>query len=291
MVTQRRNERLYQNQCDLYYAADKPEWHKLQKTIADAFSAHQPGYKLLTRMRRKNGAFIWVKLMGTFSGESDSGYPLVYTTVTDVSDIMLDRSEHSADYDDIPGLVARYLVPKNLDLKILGANNRFLQFFGDDIMEPGNTLYRRDLEKNLDVLMTHRDELLRGEPVSLVARMYGQHGEDVWLQTSMACVGWQGEDPIYLTIFIDITNETELREMQKKLEKQAEELKTSLDLAEQASRAKSDFFSNMSHDIRTPMNAIIGMANIARSHLGDDEKVDNCLKTSSLQPASSGAYQ
>ncbi|MCB7304448.1 response regulator [Bariatricus massiliensis] len=276
--TKEEYERLYQNQWDLYYAADKPEWHKLQKTIADAFSAHQPGYKLLSRMRRKNGAFIWVKLTGTFSGESDNGYPLVYTTVTDVSDIMLDRSEHSADYDDIPGLVARYLVPKDLDLKILGANNQFLQFFGDDIMEPGNTLYRRDLEKNLDVLVAHRDELLRGEPVSLVARMYGQHGEDVWFQTSMACVGWQGEDPIYLTIFIDITNETELREMQKKLEKQAEELKVSLELTEQASRAKTDFFSNMSHDIRTPMNAIIGMANIARSHLGDDEKVDNCLK-------------
>lgn len=276
--TKEEYERLYQNRCDLYYAADEPEWHKLQKAISDALSTHQPGYKLLSRMRRRNGAFIWVKLTGIFSGKSDSGYPLIYTTVTDVSDVMLDRSEHSADYDDIPGLVARYRVPKDLDLKILGANNRFIQFFGDDIMEPGNTLYHRDLEKNLDVLAAHRDELLKGNPVSLVARMYGKNGEDVWLQTSMACVGWQGEDPIYLTIFIDITNETELREMQKKLEKQAEELKVSLELTKQASRAKSDFFSNMSHDIRTPMNAIIGMANIARSHLGDNEKVDNCLK-------------
>ncbi|WP_302400964.1 hypothetical protein [Neglectibacter timonensis] len=46
-----------------------------------------------------------------------------------------------------------------------------MQFFWDDIMEPGNTLYRRDLEKNLDVLAVHWDELLRGEPVSLTARM------------------------------------------------------------------------------------------------------------------------
>lgn len=38
-------------------------------------------------------------------------------------------------------------------------------------MEPGNKLYRRDLEKNLDVLAVHWDELLRGEPVSLAARM------------------------------------------------------------------------------------------------------------------------
>lgn len=276
--TKEEYELLYQNRCDLYYEADRPEWNKLQKTIAGALDAHQPGYKLLSRMRRKSGAFIWVKLAGTFSGESIGGYPVVYTTVTEVSDIMLARSEHSADYDDIPGLVARYRVPKDLDLKILGANNRFMQFFGDDIMEPGNTLYRRDLEKNLDVLAAHRAELLKGEPVSLVARMDGLHGENVWLQTNMVCVGWQGDEPIYLTIFIDITNETELREMHKKLEKQAEELKDALCLAEQANRAKSDFLSNMSHDIRTPMNAIIGMANIARSNLGDDEKVDHCLK-------------
>ena len=44
----------------------------------------------------------------------------------------------------------------------------------------------------------------------------------------MICVGWQDDKPIYLTIFIDITNETELREIQKRLEKQAEELKDAL---------------------------------------------------------------
>lgn len=276
--TREEYQTLYQNQCDRYYADDVPELHKIQKNIAEALETHQTGYKLLSHLRRKNGAFIWVKLMGTFINESVGGYPVICTMIMDVNDVMQTRSEHTADYDDIPGLVARYRVPKNLDLEILGANNRFMQFFGDDIMERGNTLYRRDLEKNLPVLLAHKSELLNGEPVSLVARMYGQHGEDVWLQTSMVCVGWQEGDPVYLTIFIDITNETELREMQKKLEKQAEELKVSLQLTKQASRAKSDFFSNMSHDIRTPMNAIIGMANIARSHLGDDEKVDNCLK-------------
>lgn len=47
---------------------------------------------------------------------------------------------------------------------------------------------------------------------------------------------------------------------------------------EKASRAKSDFLSNMSHDIRTPMNAIIGMTNIAIENIDDKAQVDNCLK-------------
>lgn len=44
-----------------------------------------------------------------------------------------------------------------------------------------------------------------------------------------------------------------------------------------ANRAKTDFLSTMSHDIRTPMNAIIGMTNIAKQSIEDKEKVGECL--------------
>ncbi|MGI5906822.1 MAG: hybrid sensor histidine kinase/response regulator, partial [Candidatus Pararuminococcus gallinarum] len=47
--------------------------------------------------------------------------------------------------------------------------------------------------------------------------------------------------------------------------------------AEAASRAKSEFLSNMSHDIRTPMNAIIGMTAIAGTHVDNPDKVKECL--------------
>ena len=43
------------------------------------------------------------------------------------------------------------------------------------------------------------------------------------------------------------------------------------------SRAKTDFLSRMSHDIRTPMNAISGMTTIAKSALGNQEKLLDCL--------------
>ena len=48
--------------------------------------------------------------------------------------------------------------------------------------------------------------------------------------------------------------------------------------AEQASKAKSEFLSNMSHDIRTPMNAIVGMTAIATANIQNTQQVQNCLR-------------
>ncbi|MCR5654048.1 MAG: response regulator [Lachnospiraceae bacterium] len=52
--------------------------------------------------------------------------------------------------------------------------------------------------------------------------------------------------------------------------------------ADDANKAKSEFLSNMSHDIRTPMNAIIGMTAIASDHLDDTDRVKDCLKKINL---------
>ena len=57
-----------------------------------------------------------------------------------------------------------------------------------------------------------------------------------------------------------------------------ETLEKALVLAEEASRAKSDFLSSMSHDIRTPMNAITGMTMLAMAHLDEKERVESYLK-------------
>ncbi len=54
-------------------------------------------------------------------------------------------------------------------------------------------------------------------------------------------------------------------------------LEEAVSLAEQANEAKSDFLSNMSHDIRTPMNAIIGLTRIADDNIDDPLRVKQCL--------------
>lgn len=50
----------------------------------------------------------------------------------------------------------------------------------------------------------------------------------------------------------------------------------------EANRAKSEFLSNMSHDIRTPMNAIVGMTAIASASIDDRGKVQDCLRKITL---------
>ena len=63
--------------------------------------------------------------------------------------------------------------------------------------------------------------------------------------------------------------------------KQSQQIKEAMELAytqaKQASVAKSEFLSNMSHDIRTPMNVIIGMTQIAERNTGNPAKIKECL--------------
>lgn len=55
-------------------------------------------------------------------------------------------------------------------------------------------------------------------------------------------------------------------------------LQEALALAEKANQAKSEFLSSMSHDIRTPMNAVIGMTSLAAANLDNRGKVEDCLR-------------
>lgn len=70
----------------------------------------------------------------------------------------------------------------------------------------------------------------------------------------------------------------EITDQVRKQREQTQALQDALMQAQHANRAKTTFLSNMSHDIRTPMNAIIGFTTIAVSHIDNKEQVKDCLQ-------------
>lgn len=93
---------------------------------------------------------------------------------------------------------------------------------------------------------------------------YGPHEIVRWIAVHMIPADY-GQ---YLAVFHDTTNEHHMRET----------LADALEQARNTNQARTLFFSSISHDIRTPMNGIIGMTNIAMSNLDHPEKVSACLQ-------------
>ena len=81
---------------------------------------------------------------------------------------------------------------------------------------------------------------------------------------------WDGI-PSFYSVGVDVTEDRLEQSRQRKA------LEEAYAAARVASDAKTNFLSSMSHDIRTPMNAIIGMSTIAQANLAAPEKVKDCL--------------
>lgn len=79
-------------------------------------------------------------------------------------------------------------------------------------------------------------------------------------------------DIMVMVISKDITEQV------RQQREQTQALQDALMQAQHANTAKTTFLSNMSHDIRTPMNAIIGFSTIAVNHIDNKEKVMDCLQ-------------
>lgn len=103
----------------------------------------------------------------------------------------------------------------------------------------------------------------------LLGREGGENGYH-WFSFYLQLMPAAGEDHVILYL-------RNVDEIRRERENNQRALQDALMLAREANRAKSDFISRISHDIRTPMNAIIGMTAIAQTNLGTPEKVADCL--------------
>jgi len=99
-----------------------------------------------------------------------------------------------------------------------------------------------------------------------------QPAMDIYIRVTVYMYQDQATGHIY-----GLLTASDITEAHRREEKQRQALQTAYDAANQANTAKTRFLSNMSHDIRTPMNGIIGMTAIAAAHLDDPRRVGDCL--------------
>ena len=97
--------------------------------------------------------------------------------------------------------------------------------------------------------------------------VHQKSGENLWFHVNVLCRQIQGAKK-YIVVMSDRTKDRKINQ----------ELAVAVSAAQSASKAKSLFLSNMSHDIRTPMNAIIGFASLAISQLDKPDRLKSYLE-------------
>ena len=162
--------------------------------------------------------------------------------------LMLDVKTYQADYvspnaEKLLGITAEQI---RKDICVLGK------------LDPENS---KDSEKNyLEEIQVHEQKEWDFEYIHL------KTGEKRWFHNIAMCSEVNGKKK-YILVMSDRTDDWKMNQA----------LSEAVRAAETANKAKSTFLSNMSHDIRTPMNAIIGFTTLAVSNIDDKKRVQDYL--------------
>ncbi len=158
--------------------------------------------------------------------------------------------------------------PLNPSIPMEGAYSEVIEAHAEDVIgEEGKEMFRQfcrpdTLRKNLadEDSIAHECHVLR-------------NGKEEWEHLIVACLERKDGKPVrILKVRRNITEQV------RKQREQTKALQDALMQAQHANQAKTTFLSNMSHDIRTPMNAIIGFTTIAASHVDRTDQVRDCLQ-------------
>ncbi len=158
--------------------------------------------------------------------------------------------------------------PLGSRLSMEGSYDDILRVHSQDVIgDEGQEQFRRTFRKDSIV------DILSDQDTYTYECHVCRNGKEDWEHLIAVCL--QRKEGRAVRILYVRQNITELKQRERQ---QTRALQDALMQAQRASQAKTTFLSNMSHDIRTPMNAIIGFASIAVSHLENREQVKDCLQ-------------
>ena len=274
----------------------------------EAFISHQVANDLQAldyveyRIIRKDGEIFWVEDFGHLVRDESKG-DIFYVFISDITERIkkLNRervihqelidaaSDRERQYTDMIQALSMdytnvYWVNLTRDtVRAFRMSNVIMRNFGNRFQEGSykdlirfyveTAVYEQDKELLFAYAAPeHLMEVLEKESSCAVNYRVMRDGEIEYYRMSVSRIESAGEDMEIAIGFSNVNTEIRQEMEQRKLVEYA------LAQAQHANSAKTTFLSNMSHDMRTPMNAIIGFSAIAASHINNTERVKDCLE-------------
>ena len=277
------------------------DYERINDSIAEQISKNEDQMDYAEyRILRKDGAIRWVDDFGHYL--ETEAYGGIYTVfISDITEkkeqIESDKATHRAAYNELSdsfrkahaesitfGRIAQALAAdyfclyvvdpdtdafveytSHKDYEALGIEKSGNDFFATSRKNMERLIYPEDRDRFMAIFIRDRVlSILKQDGIFTTKYRLMIDGEPVYFSLKATLL----EDENGSHMIIGVNNiDAQMRREEEYRQKMAE-AKTS---------AKNDFLANMSHDIRTPMNAIIGYTNIANTHLHDPQKIRESL--------------
>ncbi len=171
---------------------------------------------------------------------------------------------------DLENNTYKYLAgthPYSVSIRPKGKYSEFVRYFSSMMVDDEE---KKRMAQELQA--GNLQKKLKGHTVNLCYEYNIQRDKSVWERLNIVCLHHKNGMAAQVLFARQDVTAFKANELKKNAA-----LKEAFQAAEMANRAKSDFLSRMSHDIRTPMNAIMGMTSIATMHIDDNGRVADCL--------------
>ncbi len=243
--------------------------------------------EFVTKLNSSIIGWHYRKYISYLSEDKETHDVICMNVAYDISDEILHEQEEKnqrsvieALADDYECLVCLYLDKPHVDFYRVSDNFKRLPEIWRDGVEDSERVKlfidefvaEEDVQRFIDEATPERlvDATSHGKPFRVNCRLKIK-GESKWYQ--LKYVNHVSENNTHSVIAAYRNIDDEIRRQSK----HQEEMEQALLKAENANKAKTQFLFNMSHDIRTPMNAVIGFADLAEKNIDDKEKMTSCL--------------
>lgn len=231
----------------------------------------------------RTGELVWFGFLARRTQKAGSP-PMIYGLLWDASEEMRHRDTYSKLQRVLLAMQDEYVGIFEVD--VLKDRFTMLAYRGNEYLPlPTEGGYSELLEGVTGKLVTEdyqqefrrftslenlRTNLVKENRIELEYTIRSQ--ENRWLRTIFQVTERMDGRPAKVTMY-----HADIDKLKSERLLQQQALKDAYHYAESANAAKTEFLSRMSHDIRTPMNAIVGMAAIAATHLHEPDRIQDCL--------------